>query len=63
MIKSITMSELTQLQKDYESAVEKKQEWIIQAMDIVFEKIDLGKILIDPQVNFEGRILIDTRVK
>lgn len=63
MIKSITMSELTQLQKDYESAVEKNQEWIIQAMDIVFEKIDLGKILIDPQVNFEGRILIDTRVK
>ena len=50
MIKSITMSELTQLQKDYESAVEKKQEWIIQAMDIVFEKIDLGKILIDTRV-------------
>tara|TARA_R110002074_G_scaffold244606_2_gene416387 strand:+ start:118 stop:273 length:156 start_codon:yes stop_codon:yes gene_type:complete len=50
MIKSITMSELTQLQKDYESAVEKKQEWIIQAMDIVFDKIDLGKILIDTRV-------------
>ena len=50
MIKSITMSELTQLQKDYESAVEKNQEWIIQAMDIVFDKIDLGKILIDTRV-------------
>ena len=50
MIKSITMSELTQLQKDYESAVEKNQEWIIQAMDIVFEKIDLGRILIDTRV-------------
>ena len=46
MVKSITMSELTQLQKDYESAVEKKQGWIIQAMDIVFYKLDQGKILI-----------------
>ena len=44
MVKSITMAELAQLQKDYMSAVEKKQEWIIQAMDIVFDKIDLGKI-------------------
>mgnify|MGYP003642539285 FL=1 len=50
MVKSITMAELAQLQKDYMSAVEKKQEWIIQAMDIVFEKIDLGKILIDTRV-------------
>ena len=37
MVKSITMAELAQLQKDYMSAVEKKQEWIIQAMDIVFD--------------------------
>lgn len=46
MVKSITMLELTQLQKDYKSAVEKKQPWIIQAMDKVFDGIDQGQILI-----------------
>ena len=46
MVKSISMSELTQLQKVYESAVEKKQPWIIQAMNKVFDQIDHGQILI-----------------
>lgn len=42
----ITWKELDQLQDAYENAVEKNLEWIIQAIDIVFDRIDQGKIKI-----------------
>tara|TARA_B110000908_G_scaffold171988_1_gene236941 strand:+ start:13772 stop:13936 length:165 start_codon:yes stop_codon:yes gene_type:complete len=42
----ITWKELEQLQDAYENAVEKNLEWIIQAIDIVFDRIDQGKIKI-----------------
>ncbi len=44
MVSEISMSELCALQEDYSAALSEGHEWIMQAMDIVFEKIDLGKI-------------------
>jgi hypothetical protein len=44
MVSEISMSELCALQEDYSAAQKEGHEWIMQAMDIVFEKIDLGKI-------------------
>lgn len=40
------MDELTELQNSYMDAKKKKQTWIMQAMEEVFEDIDLGKIRI-----------------
>ena len=45
-VKSITMDELTELQNSYMDAKKKNQIWIMQAMEEVFEDIDLGKIRI-----------------
>mgnify|MGYP000104229460 FL=1 len=45
-VKSITMDELTELQNSYMDAQKKNQTWIMQAMEKVFEDIDLGKIRI-----------------
>jgi len=45
-VKSITMDELTELQNSYMDAQKKNQIWIMQAMEKVFEDIDLGKIRI-----------------
>jgi len=45
-VKSITMDELTELQNSYMDAEKKNQTWIMQAMEKVFEDIDLGKIRI-----------------
>lgn len=44
MVSEISMNELCALQEDYAAAQKEGHEWILQAMDIVFEKIDLGKI-------------------
>jgi len=45
-VKSITMDELTELQNSYMDAQKKNQTLIMQAMEKVFEDIDLGKIRI-----------------
>ena len=45
-VKSITMDELTELQNSYMDAQKKNQPWIMDAMEKVFEDIDLGKIRI-----------------
>jgi hypothetical protein len=43
-VQYVTIQELTRLQKDYVAAKKKGQQWIIQAMDRVFNDIDLGVI-------------------
>jgi len=45
-VKVITMAELIALQNAYEEAEKNNQEWIMQDMEKVFDKIDLGEILI-----------------
>ena len=45
-VKVIAMSELIALQNAYIEAEKNNQEWLMQAMEKVFDKIDLGTILI-----------------
>lgn len=45
-VKVIAMSELIALQNAYVEAEKNNQEWLMQAMEKVFDKIDLGEILI-----------------
>ena len=47
MSKTITMQELVQLQKDYRTAVENNHQWIVQSFDTLFDKIDVGEIMIE----------------
>jgi len=44
-VKVIAMSELIALQNAYVEAEKNNQEWLMQAMEKVFTKIDLGTIL------------------
>ena len=45
-VKVISMYELDAVQNAYDEAKKNKQEWIMQALDKVFEDVDLGRILI-----------------
>ena len=45
-VKVISMDELDAVQNVYDEAKKNKQEWIMQALDKVFEDVDLGRILI-----------------
>jgi hypothetical protein len=45
-VKVISMDELDAVQNAYDEAKKNKQEWIMQALDKVFEDVDLGRILI-----------------
>jgi len=47
MVKSITRKELSTLTQQYHSALEKKQGWIIQAMEMVLDRIELGEVTIE----------------
>tara|TARA_R110002073_G_scaffold166566_3_gene323251 strand:+ start:803 stop:1069 length:267 start_codon:yes stop_codon:yes gene_type:complete len=47
MSKTITRKELSTLTQDYHSAISKNLPWVIQAMDAVFDKIELGEIMIE----------------
>jgi hypothetical protein len=47
MSKTITRKELSTLTQDYHSAISKKQPWVIQAFDSVFDRIELGEIMIE----------------
>ena len=47
MSKTITRKELSTLTQDYHSAISKNQPWIIQAFDSVFDRIELGEIMIE----------------
>lgn len=45
-VKVISMDELDAVQNAYDEAKKNNQEWIMQALDKVFEDVDLGRILI-----------------
>ena len=45
-VKVISLDELDAVQNAYDEAKKNKQEWIMQALDKVFEDVDLGRILI-----------------